>query len=437
MMKAKRPTKREVYLPLGAANRMFNCTDTEVLLEGTAGTGKTRAALEKANYMACMHPNMRGLLVRKTRQSMSESVLAVFEQHVLPPQWRDMLGGPQRSTRHAYRYPNGSTLVIAGMDRASRIMSSEFDFVVTFEACELAESDWELLLTRLRNNRTPYHQAIADTNPDAPAHWLNRRAKQGRMTRLVTRHEDNPTVTPQYLARLDRLTGVRHARLRRGVWAAADGAVYDTWDPQRHMVEPFPIPATWRRIRVIDFGYTNPFVCQWWAIDPDGRMFLYREIYRTRRLVQDHADHITALSRGERIDATVTDHDAEARATLERYGIDTTPARKTIIAGIQAVADRLRVATDDKPRLMILRDALIEQDRELVDAHLPFSTAQEFDSYVWSKRGDERPIDQSDHGMDAMRYAVQFVDSAPLPELTVHVVDPLARRNCRELVWTS
>jgi predicted transcriptional regulator len=46
----------------------------------------------------------------------------------------------------------------------------------------------------------------------------------------------------------------------------------------------------------VDFGYTNPFVMQWWAEDPDGRLYLYREIYRTRRLVEDHAKrHAIAL----------------------------------------------------------------------------------------------------------------------------------------------
>jgi phage terminase large subunit len=437
MKKAKTPNKADVYKPWGAMEALFKCHAAEVLLEGPAGTGKTRAALEHTLRLADQYPGMRALWVRKTRRSMTESVLTTFEQKVLPPTWLQGIGGPQRATRHVYRLPNGSTFVIAGMDRASRIMSSEFDLIVAFEACELTESDWELLLTRLRNNRMPFQQAIADTNPDAPTHWLNRRASQGRMTRLITRHEDNPTVTPQYLARLDRLTGVRHARLWRGIWAAADGAVYDVWDPQRHIVEPFPIPATWRRIRAIDFGYTNPFVCQWWAIDPDGRMYMYREIYRTRRLVRDHAEYIARLSQGERIDATVTDHDAEARATLEHDGIDTTPASKAIIPGIQAVAQRLRIAGDGKPRLMILRDALVEPDRELVDAHLPCCTAEEFDSYVWSKRGDERPLGQSDHGMDAMRYAVRFVDTPPQPELTVQVVDPLARRTRRELVWMS
>jgi hypothetical protein len=77
--------------------------------------------------------------------------------------------------------------------------------------------------------------------------------------------------------------------------------VYEGWDRAVHLIDRFDIPADWRRIRSIDFGYTNPFVCQWWAIDPDGRMYRYREIYRTRRLVSDHAAEIRKLSAGESI----------------------------------------------------------------------------------------------------------------------------------------
>jgi hypothetical protein len=72
----------------------------------------------------------------------------------------------------------------------------------------------------------------------------------------------------------------------------------------------------WRKIRAIDFGYVNPFVCQWWAIDNDGRMFRYRELYMTGRTVKDHADKINLLSSGESYEATICDHDAEDRATL-------------------------------------------------------------------------------------------------------------------------
>jgi uncharacterized membrane protein len=55
-----------------------------------------------------------------------------------------------------------------------------------------------------------------------------------------------------------------------------------------------------------------------------------------------------ALSQGEAIEATVADHDAEDRATLERYGVYTQPATKDVSPGIQAVQARLRRAGDGK-----------------------------------------------------------------------------------------
>jgi phage terminase large subunit len=165
----------------------------------------------------------------------------------------------------------------------------------------------------------------------------------------------------------------------------------------------------------VDFGYTNPFVCQWWAIDSDGRAYLYREIYRTRRLVSDHAKQMLTLSQGERIECTLADHDAEDRATLSSCGIDTLAAVKSVAIGIQAVQARLRVAGDGKPRLFILRDSLIERDDLLVERKHPLCTEQEIGSYVWAKQQDgrplkEEPVKQWDHGMDAIRYLVAHLD---------------------------
>ena len=95
----------------------------------------------------------------------------------------------------------------------------------------LSEDDWESLTTRLRNGAMPYQQLLADTNPDAPTHWLKRRCDAGRTLLLESRHEDNPSVTADYLARLDRLTGARLWRLRHGRWVSAEGVVYEGWDP--------------------------------------------------------------------------------------------------------------------------------------------------------------------------------------------------------------
>ncbi len=416
-------TDNKPYRPFGVAQDLLYSKSPEVLMEGPAGTGKTRALLEKANLCAIKYPGMRALLVRKTRESMTESVMVTLEQKVLPNGW-PMLTGPSRRQRQCYRYPNGSVLVIAGMDRASRIMSTEYDMIFAFEARELTEDDWESLLTRLRNGVMPYQQAIADTNPDAPTHWLNQRAQRGQMVRLLSRHDDNPNVTDAYKNRLNQLTGVRRDRLFKGIWSGQEGAVYDLWDPAVHVIEKVKIPEHYRRIRSIDFGYTNPFVCQWWAIDPDGRMILYRELYQSHGLVEDHAQTIAEHSEGESYEATITDHDAEGRATLERYGIPTTLAKKTLRSGIQAVTMRLKKADDGKPRLMLMQDCLIQTDQRLIEQQKPTSTCQEFPGYVWHRGTDisESPVMVNDHGMDAMRYAVVYLDGLADNALDVRVL---------------
>ena len=167
-------------------------------------------------------------------------------------------------------------------------------------------------------------------------------------------------------------------RLREGMWVQSEGVVYDTWSDALHMIDAMPQGwHTWRKIRVIDFGYVNPFVCQWWAIDSDGRMYRYRELYMTKRTVTDHAAKINLLSQGETYEATICDHDAEDRATLRQCGISSINAIKDVSRGIQAVQARLNHGHDDKPRLFLLKGTLVERDSTLVEAKKPTSTEQE------------------------------------------------------------
>lgn len=400
--------------PRGAALTLFYCKDPEILLEGPAGTGKSRTILEKAHLCLLKYPGARILAVRKTRTSMTESVLVTYEQKVLP-EGSPIKEGPSRAMRQAYHYPNDSELVIGGMDKADKVMSTEYDMILVFEGTELTEDDHEKLTTRLRNGVMPYQQILVDCNPAGPKHWLNQRAHRRAMTRLLSRHEDNPTVTETYLERLRALTGARRLRLYEGKWAAQEGLVYDEW-ADANLVDAMPAGwEAWRKVRSIDFGYANPFVCQWWAIDPDGAMYLYREIYKTQTLVEDHARRIRALSEGEAYVVTVADHDAEDRATLEKHGVSTRAADKSITPGIQAVQARIRPAGNGRRRLFIVRDALVEADSLLVEAKRPYSTEQELGEYVWPKDQSgkpqkEAPVDEHNHSMDAMRYAAAFVD---------------------------
>ncbi|MFD9618491.1 phage terminase large subunit [Streptomyces virginiae] len=422
------------YQPHGTAKELFENRSPEVLLSGPAGTGKSRACLEKLHLLALMHPGMRGLIVRKTLASLGSTGLVTFREHVAKEalesgvvQWYG--GSPQESPQ--YRYSNGSVLVVGGMDKASRIMSSEYDVVYVQEAIELTEDDWEAITTRLRNGKISFQQLMADTNPSVPTHWLKRRCDRGSTVMLNCRHEDNPVLfhdgvlTPSgeaYIGKLEALTGVRHSRLRKGQWVAAEGLIYENFDPSVHLIAPFEIPEEWTRWWVVDFGFTNPFVLQWWAEDPDGRLYLYREIYRTRRLVEDHARDALKLMQDvdgnwtePRPRAVICDHDAEDRATLHRHlGLATTAAKKTVSDGIQAVQSRLKAADDGKPRVFILRGALVERDTALEEAKRPASTEEEIVGYVWDsapgKAPKETPVKENDHGMDCLRYMAAHRD---------------------------
>lgn len=394
----------------------------EIVLVGAAGTGKTLAILDFLNEVAWTYPGARILIVRKVRADLADSVLVTFERDILGED-NPICAGAQRQNRMVYRYPNRSEIALVGMDRPGRVLSAEYDVIYVPECVQLSEGDWETLIMRNRSTAVPFQLVIGDTNPDRPNHWVRQRERDGRLLLLTTYHEDNPKYWDgddwtedgrrYVLGKLDRLTGLRRKRYREGLWVLAEGAIYEDWRHDVHVIDRFDIPAEWRRVRVVDFGYTNPFVCQWWALDGDGRMYLYREIYATGRLVSDLAREINALSAGERILTTVCDHDAEGRAQLEAAGISTVAAEKAVKTGIEAVALRLRAAGDGRPRLFLFRDALVAADADLLEGKLPVRTADEVEGYVWDAQASrEQPVKEHDHGLDAMRYAVMYFDGA-------------------------
>lgn len=413
----------------GAALQMLNSRAPEILISGAAGTGKSRAVLEKMHAVCLLTRNVRGLILRQTARSLSTSALKTWERDVIPEALKDgtvsYYGGSAREPAQ-YRYTNGSSVVIGGLDDPMKVMSTEYDLAFIQECTEVSEDAWESVNIRLRNGALSFQQLIGDCNPSHPNHWLLERARTGKLHHLVSHHEDNPRYftehgTPteegvSYIERLDSLTGVRYLRLRKNIWAAAEGVIYEDFDPAVHVIDPFPVPDSWERKWVIDFGYSNPFVWQEWALDEDQRAYMIREIYMSGRLVEDHARQILALNPISP-SAVVCDHDAEDRATFERHAkIGTVAAEKAVTVGIENVASRLKLAGDGRPRMFFFRDALVERDRSLVDKKLPTCTIEEIPGYIWAPepagadRKKEQPVKRNDHGCDTTRYLAMEID---------------------------
>lgn len=436
------------YEPRGNCRILFSNRSSEVLLSGGAGTGKSMAALNKIFGVCEKYPGIRCLIVRKTRESMTESILVTWEEKVVP-EGHPCLQGPDRNSRKEYVFPDRtnvvdgrtykgqSRVIIAGLrqsqrDNSQKVMSTDYDLIYAAEAIELSIEEWEKLVMRIRNHKLPYQQLIADTNPSSPTHWLYKRCNSGKPGGMCffldTTLKDNPLFwdeakkdwTPEGLDyvnnKLESLTGVRRDRFRDGRWVQAQGVIYENWRAAPpHLIPPFALSKFWRRFRVVDFGYTNAFVCHWFAIDDDGRLILYREYVKTRMLVEDHCEEIKKLEEGDpEVYETVCDHDAEDRATLEKHlGCSTITAKKEISVGIQAVESRLKVQEDGKPRLMVFDSALVGRDKLMDEEKKPIGFVEEVDGYVWDTRNadkpKEEPIGINDHSCDCVRYACMYM----------------------------
>ena len=271
------PVKYHDYSPEGACRELFRNKSHELIISGPAGTGKSRACLEKVHWILEKYRRIRVLMIRKTRRSMTQSCIVTYEQEVLPrPDYIPFHGGDQE-----YRYPTGSIFAIAGLDDPQKIYSSQWDIIYVNQCEELSEEEWTQVRSRNRNYVMPYQQLLGDCNPGPPQHWILSRRAQGLCAVLESRHEDNPVYWDKekqewtdkgrdyVFGTLDALPGALKQRLRYGKWASAEGAVYqDSWDRAHHVIPRFfkdvpltedQVPKDWPRIWSIDFGYKNPF----------------------------------------------------------------------------------------------------------------------------------------------------------------------------------
>lgn len=438
----ERPVTTVRYEPRGGVKELFQNREQLVMCTGPAGTGKTLGALMKL-HLACLQvKRLKGLIVRQTLVSLTGTTLVTFEEQVINKAIEQGLvtwfGGSTR-TPPGYRYRDTKAFIaVGGLDKATKLLGGEYDRIVVDEAVETTPEAIETLLMRLRGVAKCYKQLILLCNPDAPSHWLLQRHRAGNLPMIESRHLDNPAFVnrdgsftergTEYFQKLDALTGVRRLRYRDGVWAAAEGVIFDEWDPTIHHIETPTfsestrlcargLPWNWTRYYSIDFGFTHPTVIQRWAEDSDGRLYLYAEQFMTQRTVEQHVEALKAQLfdeggvRREPVPRVIlADHDAEDRATFHKhFGTQTQAAHKAVKPGIEAVKSRLKPAGDGKPRLYILKNSLYELDRLQVDAKRPTCTADEFGGYIWNEQKDA-PIKEQDDGLDALRYVVAHRD---------------------------
>lgn len=439
----------EYYRPRGAFRDLWTATDAELLLEGPAGTGKTRAALERLVYLCDTVPAIRCGIFRQTRTSLNETVLETLENKVLAPVGHPMLTPKSRAHRDKYVNPhNGAQIILGGFDAIEKLFSMELDVAYVAEVIECSQSAVTSLWRALRNPAWGRKQLFMDTNPGPWTAWMNQRCtdiagSKGRTRRLRTYHKDNPSLTREYLENLDLNTsGEIRDRLFLGLWVAAEGRIIHTFGPDNMLVgdesrgelRTFQRGGRWyvklppyapigevvaadtedeHREQVldwfgvgIDWGPRHPGSIQLWGVTPDDRHILIEEVYETAMPLEKYAEVVCAWHDRHRLRAVVCDSagQAEMRMLNERLSrIDRTAgslcenAPKSREVGIDTMRWYFAKDQGGVPRAFLLDNSLKVADPALVrmtadGAPKPLRLKDELEVWVWRKAEDGKPL---------------------------------------------
>jgi phage terminase large subunit len=337
----------------------------------------------------------------------------------------------------------GSVIELTGMDRPTKVASTEWDGIYVNEANELTLAQWETLGGRTDRpslgKPKPPSLLLGDCNPDAPNHWIRRRAAAGLLQLWDSRHEDNPAMWDlerrewteggrRYLARLDRLTGVRYLRNRLGRWAAAEGQVLDRWDRSIHLIAREQLPSFGfgpndTHVAGVDWGWTKPGVMDVWRIGNDGQMAQVHEVYQTRRAIDWWIEKGKDLQARYGVRKWLCDPSEPANiAAFNSAGLNAVKANNAILPGVQLLQARLVPEDNGRPRLYVVADALEAIDAELEERGEPTSSLDEVDAWVWAKSlsGDAKdaPEDANNHAMDTWRYVALDLEKPSAPVLS-------------------
>jgi PBSX family phage terminase large subunit len=296
------------------------------------------------------------------------------------------------------------------------------------EATLIPENFWDQLLARLS---VPGAQLFATTNPDNPGHWLRKKFIL-RAGELDLRYwhftlDDNHALDPAYVDNLKReFVGLWYRRFILGHWVQAEGAVYDMWDPDRHVVNVLPPMSRWVGLGV-DYGTVNPFAGLLLGVGqqlagPDRRPRLYlageyRYDSRAQRRQLTDVEYSHRLRAwldsfpiphapglvGVRPEWTVVDPSAASFVQqLYKDGLTPTLADNSVLDGIRLVSSLLAAGL-----LLVHRSCT--------------GWIEEIGGYAWDDKaamqGEDKPIKVDDHSLDAGRYVAKTTEALWLPQL--------------------
>jgi PBSX family phage terminase large subunit len=381
------------------------------LLTGSIRSGKTIASL-LAWLIFVGHAPRGGALVviGRTRESIARNVFGPLQDVTL-------FGALAKFVQYTPGAPTGIILgrtvhVLGASDARAEMVLRGLTVAGAYvdEATLVSEAFWTQLLGRMS---VPGARLFATTNPDGPAHWLKRQAldRAGELGYRVFRFRlaDNTHLDPAYVTQITReYTGLWFRRFILGEWVQAAGAIYDTWDPARH-VAPVDVFPDMDRILAVgaDYGDTHATRAYLLGLGPDTRNG------------RDHGHRLYVLAEWAPGYATIGEHSASLQRWLAAQPVDAWRRPEWVVVDSAAASFRHQLFHDGVPGVRNAHKAvlpgirtvagLLATDRLLV-ADTCTELIKEIPGYVWdpkaTARGEDAPIKANDDSCDALRYAI-------------------------------
>ena len=430
----------------GPQTDFLAATETQVLYGGSAGGGKSYALLaDPVRYFG--NGNFNGLLLRRTNDELRE---LKWESQKLYP--RVIPGAKWKEKDSSWVFPSGAKLWMSYLDRDEDVLRYQGQSFCWIAFDELTQYPtpfaWNYLFSRLRSTDPElknYLSMRSTSNPGGPGHqWVKKMfvdpaapnkafwatdietgqtlvdpdTGKGLFKRrfIPARLSDNPYLYDDgiYRTNLLSLPEDQRRKLLDGDWTVNEGAAFPEFRTHIHTCEPFEIPHEWRRFRSCDYGYSSNSAVHWFAIDPSYNiLYVYRELYTTKKTGRELAREILSLEAGERISYGVLDSSVwhqrggEGPSIAEEMiaeGCRWRPADRSKgsrVNGKNRLHELLKIDPDtEKPGIIFFNNC-----RQII-ADLPMIPSD-------PKGGDD--IDDryaSDHAYDSVRYGIS---SRPMP----------------------
>ncbi len=407
--------------------RFLKAEADEVLFGGAAGGGKSWGQLADAFVYALRYPKSKQLILRRTYPELDKSLIRVSLDLYPREIYR------YNASKHVGKFRGGSVVDFGYCDSESdvyRYQSSEYDVIRFDELTHFTEGMYLYLISRLRGANDFPKSVRSSANPGGVGHhWVKSRFLDigepdavhdcGAGTRLFipAKARDNSFLMekdPGYLKRLRNLPEKEQRALLDGDWDIFEGQYFTEWRRDLHVCAPFPIPAEWRRYFTMDYGL-DMLAGYWIAMAPEGRAYVYREVYQSGLIISRAAELILQNTR-EPVYCSMAPPDmwnrrqdtgkSVAELFAER-GIFLSKAENGRVAGWLALREWLRPVPDERgnvtPSLQVFpccQNLIRTMPGLLIDQNDPSDVAPE-------------PHELT-HAPDAIRY---FIAGRPAPDL--------------------